>query len=159
MYISGKRFFKTADEWFASVQPDYHVRLSLLQRRSLGRVCGTYWQSGEEIFYREVCNRFIRSLSHRFCPNKNVWKRFRPILPNICCLHGKGNNKAWHLHLNIRAPEGISDVDFEKNVWDTARKNPWIPFGHHSIHVEPIRCQAKAISYTMKEGFSSVMPC
>lgn len=159
MYVSRNKLFATADEWFAAVEPNYHIRLSLLKSRSLGRLSRTGWKSGEEILYREVCDRFVRSLSRRFCPNQNVWKRFRPILPNICCLHGGGGKTAWHLHLNILAPDGISNVDFETHVWDAAKKNPWIPFGHHFIHVEPIRCQAKAISYTMKEGFSSVVPC
>jgi hypothetical protein len=157
MQSTRTQIHSAASDWSARVKPTHHLRLSLCQSRSFEPLVGRTWVSGDEIVYGEVYDRFIRSLSKCLAPNRNVWKRFKPIIPNVGCLHGKWRNTSWHIHINLRSPEKVDDETLLHAVYLTALKEPWIPNGPDYVNLSPARWGGRAISYTMKEGFDHVM--
>lgn len=78
-------------------------------------------------------------------PNRNVWKRFKPIIPNVGCLHGKWGNTAWHIHVNLRVSERVDDETLLHGIYLTALKEPWIPNGPDYVNLSPIRSGGGAI--------------
>lgn len=146
-----------ASKWQSEIQPTHHLRLSLCQSRSFEPATGRTWVLGDEIVFEGVYQRFIRSLSKCLAPNRNVWKRFKPIIPNVGCLHGKWGNTSWHFHVNLRISDRIADETLLHTIYLTALKEPWIPNGLDYVNLSPIRSGGGSISYTMKEGFDHVM--
>jgi hypothetical protein len=146
-----------ANEWCGRVKPTHHLRLSLHEKLCLDPIGKRNWVQGEEIAYGQVYERFIRTLSKSLAPNRNVWKRFKPIIPNVGCLHGKWGNTAWHIHVNLRVSERVSDETLLHTIYLTALKEQWIPNGLDYVNLSPIRSGERAFSYTMKEGFDHVL--
>lgn len=146
-----------ASQWEARVQPTHHLRISLCEKLCADPATKGPWEVGDEEVYGEVYDRFVRCLSKRLAPNRNVWKRFKPIIPNVGCLHGKWVNSSWHFHINLRMPERIDEEALLHQVYLTAMNEPWVPNGPHYVNLSPVRSGERAIAYTMKEGFDHVM--
>lgn len=146
-----------ASQWQADIQPTHHLRLSLCQARCNDPIGKRSWLHGDEISYEEVYQRFVRSLSKRLAPNRNVWKRFKPIIPNMGCLHGKQGNTSWHFHINLRISERVNEETLMREVLLGAYHEPWVPNGPEYVNLSRIRSGDRAIFYTMKEGFDHVI--
>jgi hypothetical protein len=157
MPTTRNQIHSAANEWCSRVKPTHHLRLSLHEKLCVDPIGKRNWVQGEEIVFGKVYERFIRSLSKSLAPNRNVWKRFKPILPNVGCLHGKWGNTAWHIHVNLRVSERIDEETFLEAIRQTAEVEPWVPNGAHYVNLSPIRSGERAFSYTMKEGFDHVL--
>ena len=149
--------YAAANEWHESIQPTHHLRLSLHKARCMDPIGKRNWMRGDEIVYEEVYQRFIRSLSKGLATNRNVWKRFKPIIPNVGCLHGKWGKTDWHLHINMRIPDRVGEETLLHLIYATALKEAWVPNGLDYVNLSSIRSSRGAISYTMKEGFDHVI--
>ena len=156
MPTTRRQIYSAADEWHERVKPTHHLRLSLHKAKCMDPIGKQHWIQGDEIIYGEVYQRFIRSLSKGLAPNRNVWKRFKSILPNMGCLHGKSGKTDWHLHINLRLPDRVDEEKLLHKIYLTVWNEPWVPHGLDYFHLSAIRSGPRTLSYTMTEGFDHV---
>ena len=153
--MKNKELYGAAEMEAERVTPTHHLRLSFCK----GKQHPFAYEKGDAIIYEKVTHRFMRQLSKRLAPNRNVWKRFKHdfTISFTSALHGAYGNVHPHVHINLRKPNRVSEAGLFNAVVETATIEPWIrqrdPFNINLIETTSV----KSIRYGMREGLSTII--
>ena len=141
------------------VQPTHFITLSLVQGLKIDGPNGVAtWAKGDDVIYNETYNKFVRCLS-KSVVTPAVWKRHKPHLANAGSIEGGSNGERFHLHINIRKPDRMSDQAFEAAIKQTAEGNPWIMNGQYAVDIRRIsgvEHQVGSVGYSSKRGLDRI---
>lgn len=154
LLMTNRQLWKASNQYAHDVRPTHHVRLTLLEKRSVvsDKDGANRWFSllaGDN--FERAHGRFVYNLSKRLTP-RSVWRRFHPVLKSVGALHGTGGNTSLHVHLNIHIPERVDEATLADAVCLTAYHEPWVANGEVSVNISQIRSAREAIYYTIAKG-------
>jgi hypothetical protein len=151
--------WKASNQYAHDVRPTHHIRLTLLERRSIvsdndGAKRWVSLLAGDN--FECAHHRFVYNLSKRLTP-RSVWRRFRPQLKSVGALHGVEGNTSLHVHLNIHIPERVDEATLANAVCLTAAFEPWIANGAESVNISRLKYAREAIYYTIAKGSEHIV--
>jgi hypothetical protein len=129
--------------------PTHSVTINLKK----ARYHPTCFEKIDAINAEETFHSFRRSLDAKIFP-KSYRRRYKNPIASIASIEKSADHR-WHFHILIKKPHFISDEDFETAIKETAKRNPYVETGTHSIHIisladKTLRGIKNIIQYNMK---------
>ena len=109
--------------------PTHSVTINLKK----ARYHETAFEKIDAINAEKTFHSFRRSLDAKIF-SKCYRRRFKNPITSIASIEKSADHR-WHFHILIQKPDFMLNEDFENAIYETAKNNPYVETGTHSIDI------------------------